>query len=65
MKFELYKDRNGEYRWRLKSSNGRKIANSGEGYRNKSDCEDAIGLVKGTSRSTPVEDLTRQRVKLF
>lgn len=29
--FELYKDKSGEYRWRLKASNGQTIAGSGEG----------------------------------
>lgn len=32
MTFEFYKDRAGEYRWRLKSTNGRIVADSGEGY---------------------------------
>jgi uncharacterized protein YegP (UPF0339 family) len=27
-----------DYRWRLWADNGRIIANSGEGYRNKADC---------------------------
>jgi uncharacterized protein YegP (UPF0339 family) len=31
-KFELYKSSNGEYRWRLKASNGQVIATGGEGY---------------------------------
>jgi hypothetical protein len=30
-KFELYKSSNGEYRWRLKASNGQVIATGGEG----------------------------------
>ena len=55
MKFEKYTDRKGEYRWRLKSSNGRIIADSGEGYVNSADRNHAIGLVKSTSATTPVE----------
>jgi uncharacterized protein YegP (UPF0339 family) len=31
-KFELYKRSNGEYRWRLKASNGQVIATGGEEY---------------------------------
>lgn len=58
MKFELYKDIGGEYRWRLKASNGKTIADSGEGYRNKSDCEHGINLVKRNALSAPIEDLT-------
>lgn len=31
-KLRYYKDEKGEYRWRLKSKNGRIVAESGEGY---------------------------------
>lgn len=31
-RFELYVDKAGESRWRFKASNGRVIADSGEGY---------------------------------
>lgn len=34
----IYRDRQKEYRWRLTAANGRKVANSGEGYRRKIDC---------------------------
>ena len=58
MKFGVYKDARGEFRWRLVAANGRTIADSGEGYRVKSDCLAAgIRLVKeGASRA--VEDTT-------
>jgi len=56
--FELYSDNAGEIRWRLKAKNGRVIATSGEGYKNKSDAEHAISLVKNASNTTVVEDLT-------
>jgi len=42
----VYKDNRGEWRWRLRASNGRIIADSGEGYKNKQDCEHGIDLVK-------------------
>lgn len=35
MKFEIYKDRKKEWRWRLKARNGKIIAVSGEGYKRK------------------------------
>ena len=35
-KFELSKDKKGEYRWKLVASNGQAIASSGEGYTTKS-----------------------------
>jgi uncharacterized protein len=55
MKYCTYEDAKGEWRWRLKAVNGKTIADSGEGYKNKSDCEDAIKLVKD-SKDARVED---------
>ena len=40
------------------SPNGRKIADSGEGYGNKADCLAAIQLVKEGAPRAPVEDTT-------
>ena len=54
MKFETYVDSRIEWRWRLKADNGKIIADSGEGYKNYTDCLHAIDLVK----STQVEILT-------
>lgn len=44
-KFELYKDKAGEYRFRLKASNGQNILAS-EGYKSKSSCKNGIESVK-------------------
>ena len=46
LSFEIYKDRNDEHRWRLKSSNGQIIASSGQGYKDKRDCKNAIERIK-------------------
>jgi uncharacterized protein len=53
MTFWKYRDANNYWRWYLEAANGRKIANSGEGYWNEADCDHAIELVKG-SYSAPV-----------
>jgi uncharacterized protein YegP (UPF0339 family) len=53
MKFHIYKDAHGEWRWRLKSANGRIIADSSEGYSSKQSCKDGIELVK---KATVVDD---------
>ncbi|SDW79177.1 YegP family protein [Litoreibacter albidus] len=53
MNYYIYKDTIGDWRWNLKASNGRIVADSAEGYRNKSDCLNGISLVKGSS-SAPV-----------
>lgn len=57
MKFELYKDRAYEYRWRLKADNGKIIADSGEGYTTKQNAEHGISLVQSSSIADTV-DLT-------
>jgi uncharacterized protein YegP (UPF0339 family) len=44
-----YLDVNRQRRWYLEAANGRKIANSGEGYHNEADCLHAIALVKGST----------------
>lgn len=44
-KFELYTDKSGEYRFRLKARNGEVIAVS-EGYKSKAACENGIASVK-------------------
>jgi len=46
MRFLVYKDTAGYWRWRLVAANNRTIADSGEGYYNKQDCVTAIGLVQ-------------------
>ncbi len=51
MKFELYKDGQGLWRWRLKAANGEIIA-SGESYHNKEDAVKAVNLVMDTNRKT-------------
>ena len=55
MKYCIYKDAKGEWRWYLRAANHRKIADSAEGYTNRKDCQDAIALVQG-SATAPVED---------
>ena len=44
-KFELYKDKAGEFRFRLKAKNGQNILKS-EAYKSKSNCENGINAVK-------------------
>jgi len=46
VRFEVYKDDKGEWRWRAKSRNGRITGDSGEGYKNKADCLHGIQLFK-------------------
>jgi uncharacterized protein YegP (UPF0339 family) len=51
MTYIYYKDNKGEWRWRLKASNGRILADSAEGYKNKEDCLTDIDIVKQSSNA--------------
>lgn len=55
--FEIFKDRAGEWRWRLRAANGQILATSSEGYEKLDDCHYAIILVQCTDIKTPIEDL--------
>lgn len=56
-KFEITKDRAGEYRFKLKAPNGEIIAVS-EGYTRKQSANDGIESVKTYARTADIEDLT-------
>ena len=56
-KFEVYKDKKGEFRFRLKAKNGQIIAVS-EGYTTMSACDNGIASVKTNAPIAPVEDQT-------
>jgi uncharacterized protein YegP (UPF0339 family) len=56
MTYYYYKDAQGEWRWRLKASNGRILADSGEGYKNEQDCKDDIDRVKASAGAPVVKD---------
>ena len=56
MKFKIYKDAKGEYRWRIKAGNNRIIGASGEGYTNKIDCLAGIDRIKNAATDAKVED---------
>ncbi len=56
LKFEQYADAGGDLRWRLKSSNGQVIATSGQGYKDKRDCENAIDVIKTGAQRAKVEE---------
>lgn len=43
MRFKIYKDGKGEWRWRIRAANGNIIGDSSEGYKNK---QDAIAMIK-------------------
>ena len=50
-KFEIFKDKKGEFRFRLKASNGETILSS-EGYKAKRSCENGIASVKKNGKAS-------------
>ncbi len=58
-KFEMYTDKAGEFRFRLKAKNGEVIATS-EGYKAKAGCENGIASVKKNAPEAEVELLKKE-----
>ncbi len=56
-KFELYTDTKGEFRWRLKASNGQTIATGGEGYSSKASAKNGIESVKKNAPDAEIVEL--------
>jgi uncharacterized protein YegP (UPF0339 family) len=56
--FEVYKDRGGEFRWRLQAANNEIVADSNEGYSSKASCLNGIDVVKRIAADAPINDLT-------
>jgi uncharacterized protein YegP (UPF0339 family) len=54
--FDTYEDEKEEYRWRLKATNGQIIATSGQGYKDKRDCDNAIDVIKKGAENARVEE---------
>jgi uncharacterized protein YegP (UPF0339 family) len=44
--FQLYRDKQENFRWRLRAGNGRIIADCGEGYERRDACEHGIDLLR-------------------
>lgn len=55
-KFEMYKDKAGEFRFRLKAGNGQIIA-TGEGYKAKAGCLNGIESIK---KNAPDADIVEE-----
>ncbi len=57
-KFEVYKDKAGKFRFRLKAGNGEVIANS-ESYESKASCMNGIESVRKNSSDAPVVEVEK------
>lgn len=56
MKFVIYRDSAGNYRWRLVASNGQTVASSGEAFDSHSNAKRAAENVRDNAGSATVED---------
>lgn len=54
-KFEMYEDKAGEFRFRLKAKNGQIIA-TGEGYKAKSGCKNGVESIRKNAPDAKVEE---------
>ncbi|MGD2132949.1 MAG: YegP family protein [Maricaulaceae bacterium] len=61
-KFEVYKDKRGEFRFRLKATNGQIILAS-EGYKTKASCTNGIASVRKNAKKSRFEVKTKKSGK--
>lgn len=54
MKFELYEDKTGQWRWRLVAKNGKTVADSGEGYHSQGNARRALKAFRHVVTPAPV-----------
>ena len=57
MYFEIYKDKAGEFRFRIRATNGNILASS-EGYKAKASAVNAIDRIKSDAKTAATEDLS-------
>ena len=64
-KIKVYRDKAGQYRWRLVGRNGKIMADSAEGYVTKHNCNQAIARFMAAAPNAPIveaaEDLSEDK----
>lgn len=55
--YEIYRDRTKKFRWRLRRPDGQIVADSGQGYRNRQDCEADLRWIKEHGAHAPIQSL--------
>ena len=58
MQFHIFQDAKLEWRWQLSGDDGKKVADSGDGYRDKDACLDSISAVKASDEAIVLENVT-------
>jgi uncharacterized protein YegP (UPF0339 family) len=56
-RFEIYRDRAGRFRWRLRRHDGQIVADSGQGYERREDCEADLRWIRSAAPNVPVRPL--------
>ncbi len=59
MRFEIYADAGGSYRWRLVASNGQTVASSGESFASKANARRAAENVKDNAAKAEIVEVNR------
>jgi uncharacterized protein YegP (UPF0339 family) len=57
MKFEIYADASGQYRWRLIAANGQNVASSGEPFSSKANAIRAAENVRDNAGSATIVEV--------
>jgi len=57
MRFEIYADASGSYRWRLVASNGQTVASSGESFASKANARRAAENVKENAAKAEIVEV--------
>ncbi len=65
MKMRIYRDRSGEWRWSLRAENGRRVADSGEGYKTKRGVIQAVRRLIGVATGSNLSDVAVASLTAF
>ena len=57
MKFQIYADKGGEFRWRLVAANGQIVASSGEPFDSKANAKRAAENVRDNAGIATIEEV--------
>lgn len=56
LKFEVFQDHAGEWRFRIKADN-HEIVSQSEGYQNRSDAYETVGLIQAEAADAEIEEI--------
>jgi uncharacterized protein YegP (UPF0339 family) len=58
MQFHIFQDSSLEWRWQLSDDDGKRVADSVGGYRDKDACLESISAVKASDRAIVLENVS-------